>query len=84
MVALRFDMLNGEFTHKGDRCIFEVMIQRFQLQDQALVSLAELVHDIDLKDATYDCVETVGFNALLTGLVASQPDDDQRMVEGSR
>ena len=82
--ALRFDMFAGEYTHEGDRCTFEVMIQRFQLQDRALVLLAEVIHDIDLKDTKYDRTETDGFNALLTGLVASQPNDDQRMTEGFR
>lgn len=80
----RFDMFDGEYTHEGDRCSFEVMIQRLQLQDRALVPLAEVVHDIDLKDTKYDRSETDGFNALLTGLVASRPNDDQRMAEGYR
>ncbi len=81
---LRFDMFDGEYTHTGNRCTFEVMIERFQLADRALVTLAEVVHDIDLKDAKYGRAETQGFNALLTGLVTSRPDDDQRMAEGLR
>ena len=79
---LRFDMFEGEYTHEGDRCTFEVMILRFQLQDRALEPLAEVVHDIDLKDTKYNRVETDGFNALLTGLVTSRQDDDQRVAEG--
>lgn len=81
---LRFDMFDGEFTHEGDTCTFEMMIQRLQLQDRALVLMAEVVHDIDLKDAKYGRSETDGFSALLTGLVASNPDDYQRMEEGFR
>lgn len=81
---LRFDMFDGEFTHEGDRCTFEVMIQRLHLQDQALVPMAEVVHDIDLKDDKYGRCETAGFNALLTGLIASFADDEQRMEEGLR
>ena len=79
---IRFDMFDGEYTHEGDRCTFEVMIQRFGFQDRGLVPLAEMIHDIDLKDTRYDRAETAGFNALLTGLAASQPDDDQRMTLG--
>jgi hypothetical protein len=79
---IRFDMFKGEYTHEGDRCTFEMMIQRFGLQDQGLVPLAEVIHDIDLKDNKYDRDETKGLNALLSGLVASQPDDDKRMSEG--
>lgn len=79
---LRFDMFDGEYTHEGNRCSFEVMIQRFQLLDRALVPIAEMVHDIDLKDDHYGHSETDGLNALLTGLVASHPDDHRRMEEG--
>jgi hypothetical protein len=79
---VRFDMFDGEYTHEGDRCTFEVMIQRFQIQDHALGPMAEVVHDIDLKDEKFGRRETVGFNALLTGLVAMQADDDRRMTEG--
>jgi hypothetical protein len=81
---LRFDMFEGEFTHEGDRCTFEVMIERLQPQDRTLVPIAEVVHDIDLKDNKYAHNETDGFNALLTGLAVSHPDDDQRMEEGYR
>ncbi|UCF91671.1 MAG: chromate resistance protein [Desulfobacterales bacterium] len=81
---LRFDMFEGEFTHEGDCCTFEVMIRRLAFQDRALVPMAEMVHDIDLKDAKYGRGETAGFNALLTGLVGAHPDDDQRMEEGIR
>jgi hypothetical protein len=81
---IRFDMFNAEFTHEGDRCTFEVMIQRLQLNDRALGPLAEVVHDIDLKDEKYGRSETDGLNALLSGLVASHQDDHQRMTEGYR
>lgn len=79
---IRFDMFDGEYTHEGDRCTFEVMIQRLRLQDHGLVPMAEVIHDIDLKDEKFGRRETVGFNALLAGMVAMQTDDDQRMTEG--
>ncbi|MBI4774715.1 MAG: chromate resistance protein [Deltaproteobacteria bacterium] len=81
---VRFDMYDGEYTHEGDRCTFEVMVQRLQIQDHAMGPLAEVVHDIDLKDGKFGRSETYGFNALLTGLVAAHPDDDERMTEGFR
>ncbi|OPY74604.1 MAG: Chromate resistance exported protein [Syntrophorhabdus sp. PtaU1.Bin153] len=81
---IRFDMFDGEYTHEGGRCTFEVMIQGLQIQDHALGPLSEVVHDIDLKDEKFGRSETDGFNALLTGLAAAHPDDDQRMNEGLR
>ena len=47
---LRFDMFEGEYTHEGDRCTFETLLRRFELDDPALTGIAELVHDIDLSD----------------------------------
>jgi hypothetical protein len=81
---IRFDMFDGEYTHEGDRCTFEVMIRRLRLQDQALGPLAEVVHDIDLKDEKFARSETSGVYALLTGMVAAQTEDDRRMAEGLR
>ena len=33
---VRFDMFEGEYTHEGDRCTFEVLLQRAGLHDAAL------------------------------------------------
>jgi len=70
---LRFDMFEGEFTHEGDRCTFETLLYRFGLEnDPALTAIAEVVHDIDLKDAKYERPDTPGIETLLTG-VARKP-----------
>jgi len=81
---VRFDMFEAEFTHEGERCSFEVMIQRLGLQDEGLVTLAQVIHDIDLKDDKYGRAETQGLSALLSGLAASQNDDDTRMHLGGQ
>jgi hypothetical protein len=81
---IRFDMFEGEYTHEGDRCTFEVMLKRLGLKERGLPALAEVIHDIDLKDNKYKRPETDGLNALLTGLAASQPDDAKRMEAGGR
>ena len=81
---IRFDMFEGEYTHEGDCCTFEVMIKRLGLQNHGLSALAETIHDIDLKDRKYHRSETDGLNALLTGLAASEPDDDKRMARGAQ
>jgi hypothetical protein len=79
---LRFDMFNGEYSHEGDKCTFEVMIEKFRLQDKALNFMAEVVHDIDLKDGKYGRMETEGVKAVLSGLVAAQADDNLRLEQG--
>jgi len=55
---LRFDMFDGEYTHQGELCTFEVLLARFEIADAALRPIAEIVHDIDLKDEKYGRRET--------------------------
>ena len=79
---LRFDMFDGEYTHEGDRCTFEVLIARFGLEDRALEVLAEVVHDLDLNDEKYRRPEASGVLAVLRGIVATTTDDDERIARG--
>jgi hypothetical protein len=81
---LRFDMFEAEFTHEGDRCSFEVMLERFGLRDAALNVIAELVHDVDLKDAKYEREETTGLAHLVLGLCMSERDDETRIARGGQ
>ena len=57
---LRFDMFEGEYTHEGEDCTFEVLVRRFALGDPALTPIAEVVHDLDCKDEKFGRDETVG------------------------
>jgi hypothetical protein len=80
---LRFDMFEAEYTHEGDRCTFEVLLERFGLADPALHAVAEIIHDIDLKDAKFDRPERPGVERMLDGLAASEKDDDARLGRGA-
>jgi hypothetical protein len=80
---LRFDMLDAEFTHEGDRCSFEVLMTRAGLDDPALTAIAEIVHDIDLKDAKFAREEAAGIKALINGICADTRDDDERLGRGA-
>ena len=80
---VRFDMYDAEYTHEGDACTFETLLARFALDDPALRALAEIVHDIDCKDAKFDRPEVAGLESILAGLVRAQPDDARRIEQGS-
>lgn len=77
---LRFDMVEAEYTHDGDRCTFEVLLQHFALDDPALVAIAEIVHDIDLKDGKFARAETAGIAELIAGIAAQYTDDEERLA----
>ncbi len=80
---LRFDMFEAEFTHEGDLCTFEVLVQRFGLADPALRAIAEIVHDIDVKDAKYGREEAPGIGQLVAGIAAAHASDEERLARGS-
>ncbi len=80
---LRFDMFEAEFTHEGDLCTFEVLVQRFGLDDPALRAIAEIVHDVDLKDAKYGREEAPGVGQIVAGIAAAHADDEGRLARGT-
>jgi len=80
---LRFDMFEGEFTHRGDRCTFEVLLGHADLSDPALGAIGEIVHDIDLKDDKYGRAETAGVKSLIAGIATPGADDEQRLARGA-
>lgn len=80
---LRFDMFEAEYTHEGDRCTFEVLMKRFHLEDAALRPIAEIVHDIDLKDEKFERPEAVGIDRLVAGIAMVHKDDSERLERGA-
>ena len=79
---VRFDMFEGEYTHEGDRCTFEVLLQRAGLHDDALAAIGEIIHDIDLKDGKYGREETAGIRIVIAGIAAGKRDDEERLARG--
>lgn len=80
---LRFDMFEAEFTHEGDRCTFEVLLDRFGIHDPALLAIAEIVHDIDLKDGKFGRTETPGIERVVTGIALTHKDDASRVARSA-
>lgn len=79
---LRFDMFEAEYSHEGDRCTFETLIARFGVEEPGLAAVAEVVHDIDLKETKFGRPETPGFAACIAGLCRGHRDDEERLARG--
>jgi len=74
--GIPFDMFGAEFTHQGEDCTFETLIKRFGFgDDPALGHIAEIIHDIDLKDGKFNRLEAAGLDAAVTGLSKLLKDD---------
>jgi hypothetical protein len=79
---LTFDMYDGTFTHVGDACTFETLVARFGLAQPGLSTIAELVHDIDVKDGKFGRAEAPGVAALIAGIAVAHPSDERRIEVG--
>ena len=79
--AHSFDAPDAEFTHRGNQCTFEVLIDHFQLGgDPALVRLARIVHAADLPEELDRDPLGPGLLAIGEGGLAVEADD-QRLLE---
>jgi hypothetical protein len=77
-----FDLQGGEFTHHGELCTFEVLVRSFGIKDKAVRKIAEIVHDLDLKDDKYGSSSTSGIEEVLIGIRKTTKDDAAMLDKG--
>jgi hypothetical protein len=80
--ALPFDMFGAGFGHEGDRCTFETLVARFDVSDPAVARLAEIVHDLDLKDNKFGAPEAATLGIAIDGLQLSSMEDGVLLEQG--
>ena len=77
-----FDVSGGVFTHVGDFCTFEVLIRTFGVKDKTVRRIAEIVHELDIKDDKYRTPEAAGLEQILSGLRKAIKDDSDLLEKG--
>jgi hypothetical protein len=73
--------------HSGVNSRVKRNLGRPTVQDAALDSISQVIHDTDLKDVKddkYQRHETGGIAAMIDGIAALHADDERRIDEGSR
>jgi hypothetical protein len=81
--AIPFDVFGAEFSHHGEDCTFETLMKAFRIQDRALQQIAEIIHDIDLKDHKFGRVEAGGLDLVIRSLGDFIHDDHRFLEVGS-
>jgi len=79
-----FDMYEGDFTHVGDACTFETLLDQFEIREAGLSVIAEIIHDIDVKDAKFGRAEASGVAAIIAGIAVAERNDEARIELGGR
>jgi hypothetical protein len=77
-----FDMFGVEFSHRGDDCTFETLSKAFKISDGAVRRIADLVHDLDLKDGRFGAPEAAAIGVVIEGLQFVHADDDALLAQG--
>ena len=80
--AIPYDMFEVEFSHHGDCCTFETLIERFGIRDRAVRRLAELIHDADLEDDKFHRLEGFGVEQIFKGLAKQGLTDHEILSKG--
>lgn len=77
--AIPFDIPDVEYTHYGDQCTFDYIIQKHKIKDPAIAIIASIVRgaDTDRHDIAH---EAAGLLAISSGL-AYNITDDYKLLE---
>lgn len=79
---ITFDMNHATFTHVGDLCTFEVLIRTFGIDDERIVHIAKIIHNLDLNDDKYVVPEALGIQMILSA-IRQQAHSDEEILERS-
>jgi hypothetical protein len=79
-----FDAPGAEFTHQGNRCTFEVLVEAFDLGgNPALVRLARIVHAADIASDLHTDPLAPGLLAIGEGGLDAEANDQWLLERGS-
>ncbi len=72
--AIPFDVPGVELGHRGDKCSFDAIIEKYQLRDPALLELAKIVRAADTGNRDL-APESIGLEAIASGSMMIVRDD---------
>ena len=80
--ATPYDLPGVKHGHHGNACTFETVVEQYGLmRDAGLLGLAALVHGLDFHERKRP--ESAGLDAILTGILLSEPDDARVLEKAS-
>lgn len=79
--AIPYDIPGVEFSHVGEKCSFDAFLNKYGLDDPALLQLAEIVRGADT--SRLDLIpQSAGLFAISLGLSACYADDHEMLEQG--
>jgi AraC-like DNA-binding protein len=72
--AIPFDVIGAELSHRKGRCTFDILIEKYKLQDPALAVMAPIIRGADT-DRHDLASQSSGLWAIAAGMAHNIPDD---------
>jgi len=79
--ATPFDAPRVDLGHKGDKCSFDAIIEKYHLKDEALHELAKIVRAADTDNREL-APESIGLEAIASGSMMIVKDDHEAIEKG--
>lgn len=79
--AIPFDVPDVEYSHNGDFCTFDTILQKHQINDPALLQMAVIVRGADT-DRFHLAPQAAGLWAISAGLSHNIRDDNKMLESG--
>lgn len=76
--AIPFDVPGAELGHKGDKCSFDAFIEKYKVNDPAVLEVAKIVRAADTDRP--DSPEAPGLEAVMTGISMGSKDDHEAIT----
>ncbi len=80
--AIPFDSPGAELGHHGDKCSFDAIIEKYGINDPAILELAKIVRAADT-DKMETAIEAAGLEAIMTGIGMDSKDDHEAIQKAS-
>jgi len=79
--AIPFDAPGVELGHRGDKCSFDAIIEKYHLEDEVLHELVKIVRAADTEDKKL-APESIGLEAIANGSMMIVKGDQEAIEKG--
>ncbi len=80
--GIPFDIKGVEHGHRDGKCTFEVIVERYSIEDPYVKRMTEIVHAADIKGEEKRAPEEMGIKAVLDGLRFVTRSDSETLRNG--
>jgi hypothetical protein len=77
--AHSFDAPNARYTHRDGLCSFEVLVEEYKIDDEAVGVLAKIVHGADVAEDVGITPQSAGLKAVAEGFSYLEADDHRQL-----